>query len=92
MTDPDVTPAGDGWRWYSPCEGGCGVQVVTIAEYIGKGRCVDCGRSYWAAEVPRRPVPGANNHLPMGQPGRSRPGQLDYDRLNRPLTRRGGKK
>lgn len=89
MTDPDVTEAGDGWRFLSPCAGGCGFPVVTIPEYIGQGRCIDCGRAHFGAQVPARPIPGANNHLPMGQTGRSNPGRLDHNRLNAPLRGKG---
>jgi hypothetical protein len=57
----------------SRCAGGCGVTVYTVPHYLGAGRCVDCGRRHHGAAVPVRPVPGSQNHLPMGQYGRSNP-------------------
>lgn len=77
----------DGWRWYSPCVDGCGVRVVTTVEYVGKGRCVDCGRAYWSAPPTHLRAREVDYTLPLGQPGQSWPGKLDPDRLNAPLRR-----
>lgn len=81
----NIRPAGDGHRVVTDCAGGCGAEVVCLPAYVGRARCITCGRALRGAAVAQRPAPGETrrNGLPLGQPGVSMPGRLDPERLSR---------
>lgn len=81
----NIRPAGDGHRVVTDCAGGCGADVVCLPAYVGRARCITCGRTLHGAAVPQRPAPGETrrNGLALGQPGASMPGRLEPDRLSR---------
>lgn len=68
-------PAGDGHRVTTECADGCGAEVVCLPDYVGRARCVGCGRRHHGVT--------ATGKVPLEQPGASWPARLDPNRLTR---------